>query len=91
MSKDFNIDVAEERVARAICASVGRDPDSPFKDKHGRLSENIKEWERWQGEAGAAIREFHNYLLSADVYWDECQECGVGRSLKAALAELDRK
>ena len=43
-----------EQVARAICSSAGRDPDSPFKDRHGRELD-FPEWERWRGEARAAI------------------------------------
>jgi hypothetical protein len=43
-----------ERVARAICSSTGRDPDSPFRDHHGRPLD-FPEWKRWSAEARAAI------------------------------------
>ncbi len=45
-----------EKVARAICDSHGSDPDAPFMDRHGRPIDGVFQWERWQGEANAAIR-----------------------------------
>lgn len=43
-----------ERVARAICRSVGRDPDAPFRDDRGRELD-FPESMRWRAEAVAAI------------------------------------
>jgi hypothetical protein len=79
-----------EKVARAICESVGRDPDVPFRGRHGRPSEDVKEWERWGAEATAAIRAIHAFLSEGDFWWRECQECGVGSQIETALPHISK-
>jgi hypothetical protein len=79
-----------EHVARALSVSVGKDPDAAFVDRHGRPTKSVKEWERWGGEAGAAIGAMHEFLTKNEPHWQDCQECGVGHSLALALKDSNK-
>lgn len=64
-----------ERVARAICASLGGNPDAPFVDRHG-ATQPYPWWVTLEGEARAAIeamREPTEGMVRVTIPINPCQ------------------
>jgi hypothetical protein len=62
---NLDFDVAEIKISEAISIAMT-----------GQASP-----EECKSLAKAAMLAFHEYLISVDCWWDECQECGVGHKL----------